>query len=78
MTFEQLINSLAAINPFFILKIFFLIGLVFYMIFSLVVLRQVHLMLDVLGGSSQDGLNFIALIHLLVVVFLFIIAIVVL
>lgn len=78
MSFEQIINSMIAISPFFVLKIFILIGLVFYLIFALVVFRQVKLMLEVIGGTSPNGLSFIAVVHLLAVAVLFICALILL
>jgi hypothetical protein len=74
MTFDQIMGIIAGINPFFIFKIFILIGFLFYIIFSLVVMRQVQLMLGVLEGSSHGGLSVVALIHAICVISLFIMA----
>ena len=52
MTFENVIQAIIAINPLSVFKLLITISLLFYMVFSLVVVRQVDLMLNVLGGLS--------------------------
>ncbi len=78
MTFEQFINSLISINPYSILKLFIIIGLLMYIIFSAVVVRQVQLMSGVVGGHGQRWIKIISLVHAVAVVLLFLMALIIL
>lgn len=78
MTFEQFINSAININPYSIVKIFIIIGLLMYIIFSIVVVRQVQLMSDVVEGHGQHGMKIISLVHAVIIVLLFLLALIIL
>ncbi len=78
MTFEHTVNLILGTSPFLILKIFILLGLILYVLFSLVMIRQVQLMSGVLGGLSQNGLKTITIIHAVLVIFLFIVSLIIL
>lgn len=78
MTFEQVINSIISINPYLILKIFILIGLLMYIVFSVVVVRQVQLMSTVVAGQGHQWLKAVSLVHAVIVVLLFLIALLIL
>lgn len=75
MTFENVIQAIIAINPLSVFKLLITISLLFYLVFSLVVVRQVDLMLNVLGGLSQHWIRYITLIHAALVILIFILAI---
>ena len=51
-------------------KLFYLIGLVMYMVFATVVLRQVEMMLSSLGGVLDLPIRLVAWIHLILVLVL--------
>lgn len=78
MTFENLMQALAGLNPYSIVKIFVMVGLLMYVIFAFVVVRQEQLMSQVLEGHGQQGLRIITLIHLVVVILLFLLALIIL
>jgi hypothetical protein len=56
-------------------KILFLIGLAFYIIFALVVVRQVNHMTDTLEVGFETPVRLLALLHLLFVLGTFVLAI---
>ena len=70
----DIIKSLIGVDIWFIAKIFCLIGLLVYLVFSFVVVRQVKLMTDVVSGVLGMPLRFIAWIFFLFSLFVFIIA----
>ncbi len=49
-------------------------GLVMYLAFGLVVVRQVQLMSNVVGGGGQQGIKLITLIHLAIIFLIFVFA----
>lgn len=72
------IKSLIGIDIWFIAKIFCLIGLLVYLVFSFVVVRQVKLMTMVVSGVLGMPLRLVARIFFLFSLFVFILAILVL
>lgn len=78
MTFEQFMQVLLSINPLFVLKIFVAIGLIFYVIFSLVVVRQVQLMSTVVEGITPQAVKIITLVHALSAIIILLIALLIL
>lgn len=64
------------VNPIFVLKILMLIGLLMYLAFGLVVVRQVQLMSQVVGGGGQQGIKIITIIHLVIIILIFVIAVI--
>jgi hypothetical protein len=66
------------LNVWLILKILALILLAMYLIFSLVVVRQVKLMTDTLQLGFETGARILAYIHLAFAILVFLIAIVIL
>lgn len=66
------------ISVWFIVKIFVLFGLLVYIIFSVVVVRQVNLMTGTLKVGLEYPLKIIALTHLILPVLVFIFALIVL
>lgn len=76
--FDQLILFLVSLrfSPWFFVKFLFLIGLLLYIAFAVVVVRQVNLMTQTLNVKFESLLRFIALIHLLVAIGIFLLAII--
>lgn len=74
MTIDKILSSLSAISPWFIGKILILILLVLYIIFALVLNRQVTLMNQVLFARFSPVIKFLAVIHLLIVIGVFVLA----
>lgn len=71
----EAIKSLLGVDLWFVAKIFCLIGLFVYLIFSFVVVRQVKLMTEVVSGVLGMPLKFIAWLFFLFSLFVFIIAV---
>lgn len=61
-----------------IVKIMFLVGLGVYVLFSFVVVRQVQLMTDTLEVGFETPIRLLAIVHLLVAVGVFILALLIL
>ena len=61
-----------------ILKIFALIGLGIYIVFALVLVRQVQLMTDTLEVGFEKPIRFLSFVHLLFAVAVFVLALIVL
>lgn len=61
-----------------ILKVFILIGLAVYSIFAVVMVRQEHLMSDVLEESFEPVLKLLVYIHLLAAIATFLLALAIL
>lgn len=64
MKAEDFFKIILSLSPFFLLKIFFLVGLAFYTVFSLVVFRQVSLMVNVVEAQISPLLKTLAALHL--------------
>lgn len=75
-TFE-LITVLIA-NPWILVKVLFLVGLVLYLAFAVIVVRQVKLMNRTLNGLFDIPLRLFSLVHLIVAIGVFILALTVL
>jgi hypothetical protein len=60
----------------FIVKIFIIIALFLYLVFALVVIKQVQMMLSTIEAGLATPLKFLSYIHLLFAVVILIIAIV--
>ncbi len=71
---EQLINFITNINIWSVGKIFVLIGLAVYVIFSFIVVRQVKLMTEVVSGILTNSLRVISWIFFLFSVSVFVLA----
>lgn len=59
-------------------KIFYLLGLLIYVIFAIVVVRQAKLMVATLNGALEAPVRLIAWIHLGLAVMVFLLALVIL
>ena len=68
------------IGPYFwlLFKALTLLGLVIYIIFAVVVVRQEQLMTKVLEAASEKMLRILALLHLAASIFIFFLALVIL
>ena len=75
---DQIINSLFSVQIWDIFKIFTVLGLFIYLLFSLVIIRQVDLMTNVLSGKLNSGLKIAALVHLIFAFFVLLLAIIIL
>lgn len=73
----QFLASLAA-NPWILVKFLFLIGLGLYLAFAVIVVRQVKLMSQTLNGLLDIPLRLFSLIHLVVAIVTFILALIIL
>jgi len=78
--FDQLIQFLASLtfNPWIFVKLLFLIGLLVYLAFAVIVVRQVNLMTRTLSTKFEVRLKFISWAHLIVAIGVFLLAIVIL
>lgn len=65
-------------NLFVLVKVFFLLTLLLYLIFAAVVVRQVHLMMRTLYGILEGPLNLIVYLHLVFSILAFLAALVLL
>ncbi len=64
-------------DVFVLLKLFYLLGLLMYLLFAFVVIRQVEMMLAALGGVIQLPLRLMAWMHLVMVLVVIVFALVV-
>lgn len=78
MNFNNTVTSIMSTSPYLALKIFIILGLILYVIFALVMARQVQLMSKVLGGFTQKGLTVIAVVHAIIVIALLLLSIIIL
>jgi hypothetical protein len=73
--FDQFINFLAqglpGFNPWLIVKLLLLLGLVLYFAFAVIILRQVGLMNETVKTPLGWFLRLIAVVHLAAVIFIF-------
>jgi len=76
--FEQFLESLVNLNPWFLVKIGFLIFLALYFAFAVVITRQVKLMIRVLNGAFELPLQVMALVHLALAATVFLLALTIL
>lgn len=78
--FEKLIQNLPLFNfnLWFLVKILILLGLVLYLAFAGIVLRQVNLMTKTLNGQFNLPIKLIAWIHLLAALSIFLLALIIL
>jgi hypothetical protein len=74
--FEQLLQNLSGttFNPWVLVKLLFLLGLLVYVAFAAVVIRQVGIMNRTLNASFNTFLRLIAWIHLGVAVGIWLLA----
>lgn len=63
MTADKLINLILNISVWGLFKFFFVVGLFIYLLFALVIIRQVDLMTGVLQGNLNRGIRIVGLIH---------------
>jgi len=75
---EKFLQSLLTLDVWGVVKVSILFGLGLYLVFAVVVIRQVQLMSKALNGSLDLPLRLIALIHLGMVIAVFLFALVVL
>lgn len=75
---ENFLQSLITLDVWGVVKVLILFGLGLYLVFALVVIRQVQLMSKSLNGSLDLPLRLIALVHLGLVIGVFLFALVVL
>ena len=61
-----------------IVKVFFLIALGLYILFSLIVIRQIQLMTDTLEVGFEAPIRLVGLIHLVVAISVFVLALLIL
>lgn len=73
-----LINIIASFSIFWVVKFLFLIGLLIYIAFAVIVIRQVELMARTVNGGYEAPLKLIAFIHLISAVATFLLALAIL
>ncbi len=76
--FDDLITFLLAVNLWSVAKIFVLLGLLLYLSFAFVVIRQVNLMAQALDGILNLPIRTIAWAHLVLALAVFLLALVIL
>lgn len=69
---EQLLTTILNIDVWQVGKLFVLIGLTVYLVFSFVVVRQVKLMTQVVSGILTNSLRVVAWLFFLFSIFVFI------
>lgn len=74
----RLLDLLTLDNAFGFLKLLYLFGILLYIIFALVMIRQVEQMVQTLNGNFDLPLRVMAIAHFLLAVGLFLLALVVL
>jgi len=67
-SFDQILRFVLSLNIWDIAKSFVLFGILLYLIFAFVVVRQVNLMLDSLEVELEGLIKFIAWLHLFLVI----------
>ena len=75
---QFLVEIISRFSIVWLFKAFFIIGLFLYLAFGVIVVRQVGLMGKTLDGEFNPLLKFIAWIHLLVAVGVFLLALLIL
>lgn len=78
MTFEKVLQAILTINPFFIVKLGFIVGMVLYAIFAYVMVRQEQLMSQIVFLPTNIHIRTIIVIHLVVTILILLFAILVL
>jgi hypothetical protein len=80
--FEKFIQFLAQVIPNFniwwLIKGFFAVGLILYLAFTIIVIRQVGLMAKTLDGEFNLPLKFVAWVHFLVALGIFLMVLLIL
>jgi len=78
--FERLIQSLASMtfSPWTFVKLLFLIGLLIYIAFAVIVVRQVALMSRTINGNFSLPIKLFSWVHLGAAVAIFVLALVIL
>ncbi len=66
------------ISFWFLIKIGILILIAMYLVFALIMVRQVRLMTDTLATGSENLVKFLAALHLIFAVFVFLAALIIL
>lgn len=77
MSIEQIFTSLSTLNPDFFIKIFMLVLVGFYFIFTFVVYRQISLMSQTVKTILSPLLKFITVLLMISVGFLFLMTLVI-
>jgi len=78
MSFEQLLSSVFTVEIWHIAKVFVMVILLLYIIFSYVVFRQADLMAKTLAVPIYLPIKIIALVHLFLAIFAFVLAVAIL
>lgn len=78
VSIEEIVSLFTQANFLSLIKVFFLLALLIYLIFAAVVVRQVHLMMRALHGILERPLNIIVYLHLGLAMLVFLVALVLL
>ena len=78
MTIDTLLKILFSIQLWDIVKVLLEIGLLVYILFSVIVIRQVELMGGALGITLTPALRLLALMQLIVAIGIFVVALLIL
>lgn len=78
MTFETVLQSIITINPFFIVKLGFIIGMVLYAVFAYVMVRQEQLMSQIVFLPTTVHIRTLVILHLIATILILLLAILVL
>ena len=72
------LTSLPVINVWLVVKYLYLFVIAMYIIFAVIMVRQIHLMTSTLNGNFDFSIKVIGYVHFLLAIFVFFLALVVL
>jgi len=72
ISFDQILKAILALSIWQVVKVGALLGIFLYLIFALIVIRQVNLMLNSLEVELEGLIKLVAWIHLLLVAGVFV------
>lgn len=78
MPIEEVLRNVLTVNIWVLAKIIILIVLILYFVFAVLIIKEVNLMNKTLIGIANSVVKIIAWLHLILVVFIFILALIVL
>lgn len=70
--FDQFVNTILGLDIWQVAKVVFLFGILLYLVFALVIIRQVNLMLTALEVEVEWLIKLVAWIHLFLVIGVFV------
>lgn len=74
--FDQILSILLGLNIWQVVKGFLLLGILLYLVFAVVIIRQINLMFDALEVELEWVIKFVAWLHLFLVIGMFVFGII--